>query len=76
MWSRGVIEGRRTFANIIKYIKITASYNFVNMFSVLVACASLPVLILTRISISIGTIVPYTNLGKTLGMEPMPAVYF
>ena len=33
----GVIEGRRTFGNIIKYIKMTASSNFGNMFSVLVA---------------------------------------
>ena len=41
---RGVIEGRRTFANIIKYIKMTASSNFGNMFSILVACAFLPFL--------------------------------
>ncbi|MBU3220376.1 Mg2+-importing ATPase [Desulfonispora thiosulfatigenes DSM 11270] len=41
---RGVIEGRKTFANIIKYIKMTASSNFGNMFSVLVACAFLPFL--------------------------------
>ena len=32
-----VIEGRKTFANIIKYIKMTASSNFGNVFSVLVA---------------------------------------
>src|SRR5439155_24599035 len=30
---RGVIYGRRTFGNIIKYIKMTASSNFGNMFS-------------------------------------------
>lgn len=41
---RGVIEGRRTFANIIKYIKMTVSSNFGNMFSVLVASALLPFL--------------------------------
>lgn len=200
---RGVIEGRKTFANIIKYIKMTASSNFGNMFSILVACAflpflpmlpvqilvlnliydiscisipldnvdfeylekprkwdassigsfmrwigptssvfdiityilmffvicpsvcggaygtpgvnnvlfmalfnagwfveslwsqtlvihmirtskipfiqsiaSLPVLILTTIAILVGTIIPYTNLGKILGMSPMPAIYF
>ena len=33
----GVIEGRRTFANMLKYIKMTASSNFGNVFSVLVA---------------------------------------
>ncbi|KAJ8135618.1 hypothetical protein OY671_011169, partial [Metschnikowia pulcherrima] len=32
-----VIEGRKTFANIIKYIKMTASSNFGNVFSVSVA---------------------------------------
>jgi len=40
----GVIEGRITFGNIIKYIKMTASSNFGNMFSVLVASAFLPFL--------------------------------
>ena len=40
----GVIEGRITFGNIIKYIKMTASSNFGNMFSVLVASAFLPML--------------------------------
>jgi Mg2+-importing ATPase len=40
----GVIEGRRTFGNIIKYIKMTASSNFGNMFSVLAASAFLPFL--------------------------------
>ena len=40
----GVIEGRKTFANIIKYIKMTASSNFGNVFSVLVASAFLPFL--------------------------------
>lgn len=40
----GVREGRKTFANIIKYVKMTASSNFGNMFSVLVASAFLPFL--------------------------------
>jgi len=38
----GVVHGRRTFGNVIKYIKMTASSNFGNMFSVLAACAFLP----------------------------------
>jgi len=41
---RGVVEGRRTFGNIIKYIKMTASSNFGNMLSVLTASAFLPFL--------------------------------
>ncbi len=40
----GVLEGRRTFANMLKYIKMTASSNFGNVFSVLVASAFLPFL--------------------------------
>ena len=40
----GVLEGRRTFANIIKYIKMTASSNFGNVFSVLTASIFLPFL--------------------------------
>jgi P-type Mg2+ transporter len=40
----GVVEGRRTFGNIIKYIKMTASSNFGNVFSILVASAFLPFL--------------------------------
>ncbi|NEU06496.1 magnesium-translocating P-type ATPase [Clostridium senegalense] len=40
----GVIEGRKIFGNIIKYIKMTASSNLGNVFSVLVASAFLPFL--------------------------------
>jgi Mg2+-importing ATPase len=38
----GVDEGRRVFGNIIKYIKMAASSNFGNMFSVIGASAFLP----------------------------------
>jgi Mg2+-importing ATPase len=41
---QGVIEGRKIYANIIKYIKMTASSNFGNMFSVVIASAFLPFL--------------------------------
>ncbi len=40
----GVVEGRRTFANILKYIKMTASSNFGNVFSVLGSSFLLPFL--------------------------------
>lgn len=40
----GIVEGRKTYANMIKYIKMTASSNFGNMFSVLAASALLPFL--------------------------------
>jgi Mg2+-importing ATPase len=38
----GVTEGRKVFANILKYIRMGASSNFGNMFSVLGASAFLP----------------------------------
>lgn len=41
---QGIIEGCKTYANMIKYIKMTASSNFGNMFSVLAASALLPFL--------------------------------
>jgi Mg2+-importing ATPase len=41
---QGVVEGRRVFGNIIKYIKMAASSNFGNMFSVVGASAFLPYL--------------------------------
>jgi len=40
----GVIEGRKTFSNMLKYIRMTASSNFGNVFSVLVASMFLPFL--------------------------------
>ncbi len=40
----GVVEGRTTFSNLLKYIHMTASSNFGNVLSVLVASAFLPFL--------------------------------
>jgi Mg2+-importing ATPase len=40
----GVVVGRRTFGNIIKYIKMAGSSNFGNVLSVLMASAALPFL--------------------------------
>ncbi len=40
----GVLEGRKVFGNILKYIKMTASSNFGNMFSMIGASALLPFL--------------------------------
>jgi len=47
----GVIEGRKVFANILKYIRMGASSNFGNMFSVLGASAFLPFLPMAPIQI-------------------------
>jgi len=51
---QGVLEGRRVFGNIVKYIKMAASSNFGNMFSVVgparscPSCPLLPIQVLTN----------------------------
>jgi P-type Mg2+ transporter len=62
----GVIEGRRTFVNTMKYIKMTASSNFGNMFSVLVASALLPFIPMIPI------VVLVQNLTYDLSMLTLP----
>jgi Mg2+-importing ATPase len=47
----GVVEGRRTFANVTKYIRMGASSNFGNMFSVLGASLLLPFLPMAPIQV-------------------------
>ena len=47
----GVVEGRKVFANILKYIRMGASSNFGNMFSVLGASLWLPYLPMSPIKI-------------------------
>ena len=47
----GVLEGRKVFANILKYIRMGASSNFGNMFSVLGASVFLPFLPMAPIQI-------------------------
>jgi Mg2+-importing ATPase len=42
--AQGVLAGRRTFANTMKYVKLTASSNFGNVLSVLAAAVFLPFL--------------------------------
>lgn len=48
---QGVIEGRKVFANVIKYIRMGASSNFGNMFSVIGASAWLPFLPMAPIQV-------------------------
>lgn len=49
----GIVEGRKTYANMIKYIKMTASSNFGNVLSMLIAAAFLPFLPMTAVQILI-----------------------
>ena len=60
----GVIEGRRTFANMSKYLKMSVSGNFGNMFSVLIASIFLPFLPLLPIHILVQNILnDFAQLG-------------
>lgn len=68
----GIIEGRKTYANMIKYIKMTASSNFGNVFSVLIASTFLPFLPILSIQLIIlnliydltCTAVPWDNVDE------------
>ncbi|MGA6825994.1 magnesium-translocating P-type ATPase [Nitrospira sp. NS4] len=53
---QGVLEGRRVFGNIIKYIKMAASSNFGNMFSVVGASAFLPFLPMLPIQVLVNNL--------------------
>ncbi len=60
----GVIEGRRTFANMSKYLKMSVSGNFGNMFSVLIASLFLPFLPLLPLHILVQNILnDFAQLG-------------
>jgi len=74
----GVLEGRKTFGNIIKYIKMTASSNFGNVFSVLIASAFLPFLPMLAIQLLVQNLlydisqisIPWDNVDKEYMEKP------
>lgn len=74
----GIISGRRIFSNINKYIKITASSNFGNMVSVLIASIFLPFLPMLPIQILIlnliydlsSTSMPWDNVDREYLSKP------
>jgi Mg2+-importing ATPase len=65
--AQGVVEGRKVFANIVKYIRMGASSNFGNMFSVLGASAFLPFLPMAPIQVLTN------NLLCDFSQVPIPA---
>ncbi len=50
LWE-GVLEGRKAFANMLKYIRITASSNFGNIFAIVVASVLLPFFPMTSLQL-------------------------
>ncbi|QHF44317.1 magnesium-translocating P-type ATPase [Pseudomonas sp. S35] len=74
----GVLEGRRTFANMLKYIKMTASSNFGNVFSVLVASAFIPFLPMLPMHLLVQNLlydisqiaIPFDNVDEEMLAKP------
>ncbi len=76
----GVIEGRKVFVNILKYVRMGASSNFGNMFSVLGASAFLPFVPMAPIQVLANNLlydfsqvpIPTDNVGEEQTAKPRP----
>jgi Mg2+-importing ATPase len=76
----GVLEGRKVFVNILKYIRMGASSNFGNMFSVLGASAWLPFLPMQPLQVLTNNLlydfsqvpIPTDNVGAQQIAKPRP----
>ncbi len=76
----GVLEGRKVFVNILKYIRMGASSNFGNMFSVLGASAWLKFLPMQPIQVLTNNLlydfsqvpIPTDNVGSAIISKPRP----
>ncbi len=74
----GVTEGRRTFCNLMKYIKMAASFNFGEVSSVIIASVLLPFLPITPIQLLVQSLLydlgqltlPFDNVDETYLEEP------
>lgn len=68
----GVIEGRKTFGNLLKYIKMAVSFNFGEVLSILIASIFLPFFPITPIQLLVQSLLydigqlslPYDNVDK------------
>ena len=74
----GVNEGRKTFVNLMKYIKLATSFNFGEVLSVIVASIALPFLPETPIQLLVESLLydfgqmtlPFDNVDKELVTKP------
>lgn len=74
----GVTEGRRTFANLMKYIKLAVSFNFGEVTSVIIASVLLPFLPITPIQLLVQSLLydfgqltlPFDNVDEEYLKEP------
>ena len=77
--TEGVVEGRTTFCNMLKYIRMTASGNFGNVLSVLVASAFLPFLPMLPLQLLVQNLlydigqtgIPFDNVDAELVAQPL-----
>ncbi len=75
----GVVEGRTTFCNLLKYIRMTASSNFGNVLSVLVASAFLPFLPMLPLQLLVQNLlydigqtgIPFDHVDAELVTKPL-----
>ena len=75
----GVVEGRTTFCNMLKYIRMTASSNFGNVLSVVVASAFLPFLPMLPLQLLVQNLlydisqtgIPFDNVDPELVAKPL-----
>ncbi len=75
----GIIEGRKVFANIVKYIRMGASSNFGNMFSVIGASYFLPFLPMLPVQVLTNNLlydfsqtgIPTDNVDEELIVKPL-----
>ena len=75
----GILEGRKAFVNMLKYIKITASSNFGNICAVLVASVLLPFFPMTSIQLLLLNllydllclVLPWDNVDEELLCRPL-----
>lgn len=74
----GVIEGRKTFGNIMKYIKLAASFNFGEVTSILIASIVLPFIPITPIQLLVQSLIydigqcslPFDNVDDEYVRKP------
>ncbi len=77
--SDGVLEGRKAFANMSKYIKITASSNFGNICAIVIASVLLPFFPMTSVQIlllnllydMLCLVLPWDNVDSELSHKPL-----
>lgn len=75
----GVIEGRKTFSNMLKYIRMTVSSNFGNVFSIVIASIFLPFLPMLPLQLLVQNLlydisqiaIPFDNVDEEEVSQPL-----